>query len=232
MQYQTRRNMFLALDAMHRMRARGKLEKLIKIAEQELGVHYQIKSSKLMPRKEEFTTEICNLIGLTHLDRLVIPQNSSQMGALELLGTIFEVSVADKKVVVPYIFGEQSTYRDPAKPDTSFLVFKRNIARLEDRLKQARMPIERGYLYHEMGKYNLKQINYEECRNFARKVIDEAAAASSYLWGFLGRILICRAFLMQKNVLEINENLKISLIAAQPFQNTELNRVVESCVEV
>lgn len=232
MQYQTRRNMFLALDEMHRMRAGGKLEELIKIAEHELGVHYQIKSGKLMPRKKEFTTEICNLIGLTYLDRLVIPQNSTQMSGLELMGVIFEVSVADKKKSVPYIFGDQSTYRDPAKPDTSFLVFKRNISRLEGRLKQANTPIERGYLYHEMGKYNLKQSNYEECRNFARKVIDEAAATPSYLWDFLGRILICRAFLMQRNVLEIYDSMKVALQAVEPFQNPELSGVIESCVAV
>lgn len=230
MQNKTRRDMFSALDEMHKMRESGKLEKLIKIAEHELGVHYQIKSEKLMPRKKEFSTEICNLIGLAHLDRLKFPQN--EMSGLERLAAIFEVSIAGKKIAVPYIFGDQSTYRDPAKPDTSFLVYKRNVTRLEERLKQSSLPIEKCHLYHEMGKQNLTQNNYEETRNFARKILDEAAAAGSVLWKLLGRILICRAYLMQKNFADINDNLRATLKLSDVFANPELSDVIRWCVKV
>jgi hypothetical protein len=232
MQYQTRRDMFGALDEMHKMRASGKLEKLIKIAEYELGVHYQIKSEKLMPRKREFSTEICNLIGLAHLDRLKLPQNVQEMSGLKQLAAILEVSIAGKKPVVPYVFGDQSTYQDPGKPNLSILAYKRNVTRLEARIKQSALPIEKCHLYHEMGRQNLTQNNYEETRNFGRKIIVEAAAAGSVLWKFLGRILICRAFLMQKNIIETNENLKIAAEIVEAFGDPELSKVMSRCLEV
>lgn len=232
MQYQTRRDMFTALDAMHDYRARGKLEKLIKIAEYELGVRYQITSERIMPRKKEFTVEICNLIGLAHLDKLRRPQSCERLSDLEVLASIFDVSVADKNVAVPYVFGNQSTYRDPGEPDKSFLVFKRNINRLEERIKHSKMPIEKCHLYHEMGKQNLTQIKYDETRSFARKIIDEANDAGSYLWAFIGQILMCRADVMQKNFIRINDSLKALAKMVNVFENPELNDVVEACLEV
>lgn len=232
MQYQTRRDMFLALDEMHKMRASGKLEKLIKIAENELGYHYQIKSDKLMCRKTEFIAEICNLIGLAHLDRLKRPLGWEKMSGQEQLAGAFEVSIVDKKPSVPYVFGDQSTYRDPGKPDTSFLWFKRNLTRIEGRLKQAQHPIEKCHLYHEMSRFNMKQNNFEESRSFSRKIIDEAENAGSVLWKFLARISICRAFLMQKNFLETCENLKAAKTFVSAFGLPELSDVIEWCVKV
>lgn len=232
MQYQTRRDMFTALEAMHECRARGKLEKLIKIAEQELGVHFHVKSDKLMPRKKEFTAEICNLIGLAHLDKLKMPKKRARLSDLELLAVILDVSVADRNVAVPYKFGDQSTYRDPAEPDTSFLVFKQNINRLDERLKYSTMAIEKCHLYHEMGKQNLKQNTFDETRSFARKIIDEAHDASSYLWEFLGQILMCRADVMQKNFVKINDSFESAKKMVDVFGSPELSDVIGSCFEV
>lgn len=189
-QYATRREMFNALDEMLKCRESGKLKKLIKIAEHELFVHHQIKSKKVMPRKKEFAMEICNLIGLAHLDKLKFPQNHAELSGLEVLASWLDISFAQKNVVVPYVFGNQSTYRDPTEPDTSYLVFKKEMNRLEDQIQYTSMAIEKCHLYHEMGKQNLTQNKYEETRIFARKIIDEAHAACSYLWEFLGWIMI------------------------------------------
>lgn len=205
--YTTKRDMFTALEEMLKCREPGNLKKLIKIAEHELGVHHQIKSDKLMPRKKEFSMTICNLIGLAHLDKLKLPQDHAKLGAFEVLASFLKVPIADKNAVVPYVFGDQSTYRDPAEPSTSFLVFKQHINRLEERLKHAATAIEKCHLYHEIGKQNLTQINCDETRMFARKAIDQATAARSYLWEFLGRILICRADVKQKDVINLNESL-------------------------
>ena len=202
--------MFNALEKMLKCREQGKFKKLIKIAEHELGVHYQIKSEKVMPRKNEFAMEICNLIGLAHFDQLKLPQNCDELSGLQVLASLVNVSIADKNAVVPYVFGNQSTYRDPSEPNTSFLIFKQQINCLEERLKYTSMAIEKCHLYHEMGKQNLKQNNYDETRIFARKVIDEAHAARSYLWEFLGRILICRADVKQKNFIKINDSLSVA----------------------
>lgn len=232
MQYHTSREISNALDEMLECRRSGKLKKLIKIAERELGVHHQIKSNEMMPRKKEVAAEICNLIGLAHLDKLNLPQNYAQLSGLELLASILKVSLANKYAVVPYVFGDQKTYRDPGEPDTSFLEFKANIKRLENRLKYASMPIEKCHLWHEMGKQNLTQTKFDESRSFARKVIDEAHDAGSYLWEFLGRILVCRADVMQKNLIKINGSLKAAEKLVPTFENPDLADAISTAIEV
>lgn len=232
MQYKTRREMFTALEQMHQMRTDGKLNKLIEIAEHELGFHFQIKSEVLMPRKREFTTEICNLIGLAYLDKLKIP-NHFESKDLKFLAKVFEVSSNQgRKKTVSYIFGNQSTYRDPAEPDTSFLVFKKNIHKLENRLKSSTMPIERCYLYHEMGKLNLKQNKLIETRNFGKKIIDESEMIGNFLWAFLGQILLVRADVMQKNVFKINGALTKAYEMVKVLQNKTLETLLEDCLQI
>lgn len=221
--------MFTALDKMHRMRDEGNLRKLIEIAEHELGFHYQITPEALMPRKNEFTTEICNLIGLAYLDRLKMPSHIRDEG-LFFLAQVFEVSIEGKKEALPYIFGQQSTYRDPAEPDTSFLVFKTNINRLESRVKYSKISTEKCYLYHEMGRFNLKQSKFDESRNFGRKIIDEAETIGNYLWKFLGQILIVRADVMQKNFFKIIESLTSALTMVDIFRNADLSNLIEKCL--
>lgn len=232
MQYQTRRDMFKALDEMLKCRVDGKLKKLIEIAEQELGVHYQIKPLKIMPRKIEFLMEICNLIGLAHLDKLKLPGNREQMDNLGQLAAIFNVSLVNKHAAVPYVFGDQSTYRDPAQADPAFLIFKENVNRLEERMKFASMPIEKCHLYHEMGKQNLKQNKYDETRSFARKVIDESRDAGSALWEFLGQVLMCRADVCQKNYFRVVESLQTALTMVDGLHNSELKAVIEEALKV
>lgn len=222
--------MFLNLEAILECRKEGNLKKLIKLAEHELGVHHQIKTKKVMPRKIEFATEICNLIGLAHVDKLKKP-NSHKKG-LELLASILDVSLADKYAVVPYIFGEQSTYRDPGKPDTSYLDFKTNVDRIERRLKYSSLPIEKCHLFHEMGKQNLTQTNFEETRSIAQKIINEARDAKSFLWEFLGQIMFCRVDVKQKSVVRVNESLKNSLKTVEAFGDEELKEVIEEALQV
>lgn len=232
MQYQTRCDMFAALDEMLKCRMDGKLKKLIKIAEHELGAHYQIRPNKIMPRKKEFVTEICNLIGLTHLDKLKLPENREQMDNLGQLAAIFNVSLVNKHAVVPYVFGDQSTYSDPAKADPAFLIFKQNVNRLEEHMKYASMSIEKCHLYHEIGKQNLKQNKYDETRGFARMVIEESHVAGSALWEFLGNILMCRADVSQKNVFRINDSLQTALTMVDELQDLKLKSIIETALKV
>lgn len=208
------------------------MKRLIEIAEHELGVHYQIKPNKIMPRKIEFTIEICNLIGLAHLDKLKLPENREQMDSLEQLAAIFNISLVNKHAVVPYVFGDQSTYREPSEADPAFLTFKENINRLEERMKFTSMSIEKCHLYHEMGKQNLRQNKYDETRSFARKVIDESHDAASTLWEFLGQILMCRADISQKNFFRTNESLQTALSMVDKLQNPELKLVIEMALKV
>lgn len=232
MQIQTQRDTSAALKNIRKLRCEGKLRKLIEIAEHELGFHFQIKPEALMPRRNEITEEICNLIGLAYLDRLKMPTHIRD-GGLANLAEVFEVSIDNKRVAPPYIFGQRSTYRDPAQPDTSFLVFKANMNRLESRVKFSTMAVEKCYLYHEMGRFNLRQSKFDESRKFGRKIIDEAEMMGrSYLWKILGQILIVRANVMQRNYIKIHE----SLIAAQTtvikFGNNDLTNLLENCIKL
>lgn len=232
LQYQTRREMFKALEEMIELREKGELKKLIKIAEHELAYHYQIKPECLMPRKKEFQTEICNLIGLAHLDKLKLPPRHDQSGGFELLADILKVSFVNKHAAVSYVFGDQTTYRDIGTPDLLFLSFKENIGRMEECLKYASIPIEKCHWYHEMSKQNLAQNKHDETRSFARKVIDEAHEAGSYLWKFLGHILICKADVAQKNAIKINESLKAAMEMVEVFANPDLVDYVAKVSEV
>ncbi|CAO1441063.1 unnamed protein product [Diamesa serratosioi] len=224
--YRTCREMFIALDKLTKLRKMGKLKNLIEVAEYELGTHYQIKSDKVMPRKTEFVQEICNIIGLAHVDKLKWSSSYVYIMHIELLAKIFNVNIQDKNLSVPYKFGDQSTYRDPGEPDTSFLIFKQNINRLEERLKNSRMPLERSHLYHELGKQNLTQSKYDEVRNFAKKVIAESKNCSR-LWEFLGVILVCRADIMQQNITKFVDSVAIAIDIAEEFNNESLNEILE-----
>lgn len=223
--YRTCRDMFIALDKMSELRMMGKLKNLIEVAEYELGTHYQIKSDKAMPRKKEFVKEICNIIGLAHVDKLKWSSKYEHFMQIELLAKIFNVNIQDKNLTVPYKFGDQSTYRDPAEPDTSFLVFKQNINRLEERLKNSRIPLERCHIYHELGKQNLTQSKYDEVRNFAKKVIAESNNCSR-LWEFLGVILVCRADIMQQNTTKFVDSVTTAINIAEEFNNESLNEIL------
>lgn len=223
--YRTCRDMFIALDKMTELRKMGKLKNLIKVAEYELGTHYQIKSDKVMPRKKEFVMEICNIIGLAHVDKLKWSPNYEKFEKFELLAKIFNVNIQDKNLTVPYKFGDQSTYRDPGEPDTSFLVFKRNTNCLEERLKNSRMPMERCHIYHELGKQNLTQSKYDEVRNFSKKVIADAINCSR-LWEFLGAILVCRADIMQQNIAKFVDSIAVAINIAAEFNNDTLNEIL------
>lgn len=232
LQNQTSRAMFKALEEMIELRAKGELKKLIKIAEHELAYHVQIKPECLMPRKKEFQNELCNLIGLAHLDKLKLPQRGFQSEGFQLLADIFRVSFIKKQAAVPFVFGDQTTYRDEDAPDVMFLSFKKNIGRLEECLKCASIAIEKCHWYHEMGKQNLKQNKHEATRRFARKVINEAHDAGSYLWKFLGHILICKADVAQKNAIKINESLKAAQGMVEVFENPELADYVAKASKV
>lgn len=201
------RAVFTAMREMIRWREAGKLENLIKVAEFELGERFRVHSNKLIPRKNEFTIKICNYIALAHLDKLLNQARSeeeldaSPEENYKRLGNIFGVQTRNQNVVVSYIFGDQSTYRDPTESETlsTFNTFKENIGRLGDRLRQSPMlPIEKCHVLYEMGRANLNQQLIEETRNCGRRVV-EMSKNVSHVWSFLGYVMILRAEILQKN---------------------------------
>jgi hypothetical protein len=235
MQYKTRREQFNQLLRLKDLKDLGNLSGLIIEAEKYLGTFYQIIPSKFVPRKEEYITEICNIIALAHFDKIGISshfENLPDKFLEERLAALFKVSLTDKSQVGGYIFGVQSTYRDPAQPDTSFITFKHNIDRLDGRLQNAFLSIEKCYLYHEIAKQNLKQGKFDEVRNFARKTIDEAQKCGSLLWHFLGIFVSCKADVLQRNVLKLISTLNEAREIVELFKDEELLNLINVALKV
>lgn len=229
------RDMFTALSEMVRWRKEGKLENLIKIAEYELGYRFRVHSNKLIPRKDEFTVKICNYIALAHLDKILnqkILQDTSD--DYRCLGFLFGLKTSSSNTVVTYIFGDQSTYRDPTETETqlSFMAFKDNMGRLEERVAQSPMlKIEKCHLNYEMGRANLKQHLIDETRNYGRHVI-EMSKNVSHLWSFLGHVLVVRADIMQKNFSKLLDSLNEATKKVDVFKSERLKNVFDDAIKV
>lgn len=235
MQYKIRNDMFNALEAVRKCHREKKLEKLIKIAEHELGIQYRIYPSFLMPRKNDFVVDMCNYIAMAHIDDIIksfTMINSKDSYEYDLLKKLLRVYWVPKNTAVPYVFGDQSTYRDPAEPNTSFLEYRRNIARLANRLAQKPMlKIERCHLLHEMGRENLKEQRLEEASELGRKIMAHAESVSHY-WIFLGHILLCRAGILQRQFDKALNGLEPALSIAKFFKSEELQLVLKKAIEV
>jgi hypothetical protein len=225
--------MLSALENIRKYRAIGELDKLIKIAEHELGERFRIYSPKLIPLKNDFIADICNYIALGHIDKLTKLSTKITTASYDdygILMKIFELPL--RPIAIPYLFGDQNTYRDPAEPDMSFLVFKNNINRLERRLEQQPMlRIERCHLYHEMGRENLKQQRIDEARTYGRRIVTEAQGVS-YFWIFLGYVMICRADVLQKLFKKAHETLTDAFQMIDIFKSDELKCVIATALEV
>lgn len=236
LQYKLRNEMFDALSEIRQCRDDGKLNKLIKIADYELGTRYRVHAPELIPRRDEFTVDICNYIALAHIDvitKLPIESviSSSENNDNAKLTKIFNIDVRNKHVV-HYKFGVYSTYRDPAEPDTSFLTFKQNTALLEQRLNQRSvLVIEQCHLLHEMGRENLKQQRADEARNYGKKVV-ESADGVSHLWMFLGHMMVCRADVLQKKHDKVKETLIDAIGLVHVFKSDKLKHVLDATMKV
>lgn len=237
------RAVFTAMREMIRWREEGKLKNLIEVAEFELGERFQVHSNKLIPRKNEFTIKICNYIALAHLDKLLnqslLEDSAKILDAsadenYKRLGVLFGVQTRNQNVIVSYIFGDQSTYSDPAESETIsiFNTFKENIARLGNRLRQTPMlPIEKCHLLYEMGRANLNQQLIEETRNYGRRVV-EMSENVSHLWSFLGYVLVVRAEILQKNFKRIQDSLNEASKKLDVLNIDKLRMVMNEAKEV
>ncbi|XP_070504220.1 uncharacterized protein [Chironomus tepperi] len=236
MQYKIRREMFLALEKIQSCYVDKRLEDLIKIAEGELGVRYRIHPSNLMPRRNEFILEICNYIALAHFDDIIksssLLLNSHDCDNYDLLKKLLCIYWETKNIFKPYVFGDQSTYRDPAEPNTSYMTFRNKIIRLERRLSQKPMlQIERCHLLYEMARANLEQLRPNEAREFGEKVVEEADNVS-YMWLFLGKLTIARADILQKQFKDAVNSMENVISMVDIFKSQELKMVIEHAFEI
>lgn len=198
-QLKVRDEMFCQLRKLKKLRVNGELTKVVNYAEEILSTFYQITPDKLMPIKERFLTEICNLIGLAHLDKIKFKADYKNVPLQHRLKYIFNVPFIEKKRV-KYVLGDINTYTNPAEPDHEAIKTKLKIDTIEDRLKHCRFNLERCHLYHELAKTNVREKKFEEIRKFSRKVIEEANRTNNLLWVFLGLYMICKGDIIQSNL--------------------------------
>lgn len=125
MQYQNRQTAFGHLDRIKQLRRKGQVNEFALFTQKVLSEFYLAMSYKAFPRKFEFVVELCNLLGVTYLQELKVPQDIMKMDLSERMFSLFAVPVPKDNVVEKtYIFGVKSTWNDPLKVDTSFLKYK------------------------------------------------------------------------------------------------------------
>lgn len=125
MQYDNRRHAFDHLDTIKSLRKQGKVNELAIFTEKILSNFYMALTYKTFPRKFEFVTELCHLLGLTYLQELKVPHDIINHELSERMFLLFAMPpVVDKLLEKKYIFGVKSTWNDPLKVDTSFLKYK------------------------------------------------------------------------------------------------------------
>ncbi|XP_039447380.1 uncharacterized protein LOC120426652 [Culex pipiens pallens] len=226
--YQTYRDVLNQLDHMHELRKQGNLEMLRIYVGDVLWDYYQIKTERVFPDRYKYVNEVCNLVGLAITDGLQISPVLMDEPLKERLAVLFDLPIGkdEEEVVVP-IFGDKSTYRDPAAPDYGYIAYKNRISRLEKRVPYSRYPIERAFLYHEMCRHHLDAGKLDETRIMARKVIDEATQSGSPLWKFLGVLAIVKADAQQMNLDRLVDSLEEAEEAVLPLEDERLQHVVQ-----
>lgn len=232
-QLQIRCDMFSALKDIINAFQQDKLRKLIMLSEKELGYRYRIYPASLMPRKNEFIVDICNYIAIAHLRDIIKSSVEAQSEENEyeklkmMIG--FRLPV---KVKVTYVFGDQSTYRDPGEPDTSFLKFEKDMTRLQARLRQKPMlKIELCHLLFEAGCVNLRNQRPDDARRYGNQMVEEAPEVS-YFWLFLGYMLLIRTDVLQRYYDWAAERLETVISMVDIFKNEDLKMAMISAQQV
>nr|XP_019539914.2 tetratricopeptide repeat protein 25-like [Aedes albopictus] len=226
--YKTYRDVHNQLDRMHELRDQGKLDQLLAYVNDVLWYYYQTKTERVFPDRYKFVNEVCNLVGLAIAESYQIPPTLMDERLKDRLAILFNLQPAkdEDDVVIP-IFGDKSTYRDPAAPDYGYIAYKNKLTVLEKRIPYSRYAIERAFLYHEMCRHHLEASKLDETRIMARRVIEEATQSGSNLWKFLGILAIVRADCAQLSVEKLADSLDEAGEAALALEDERLDHVVQ-----
>lgn len=121
----------------------------MKYTEGVLGLYFQQKTHRVLPRKVEFINEICGIVSLFYVNRLKVRKNQIHgklvlssnceyfqpmfidVDALEtkeevqaIFVELLDVPPDAKHEYVVTIFGDKSTYRNPGRIDYVYLNYK------------------------------------------------------------------------------------------------------------
>ncbi|XP_038114648.1 uncharacterized protein LOC6049605 [Culex quinquefasciatus] len=224
--YKTYRDVYNQLDRMHELREQRNLPELLKFAEDTLWNYYQIKTKRVFPDQFKFTAEVCNLVGLAVLDQLEVPLNLMDDPLEDRLRHLFHLPPLRETALVVPLFGDKSTFRDPAAPDKQYLSYRNRRLKLEHRLHHSKYPIERALLYHALAQTHLDGEQLDTARIMAGSVMRAAQEAGSNLWFALGTLQLVAADCLQRNVEKLARSLTSAAGAASALKCHRLRQVI------
>ncbi|XP_016982752.1 uncharacterized protein LOC108047166 [Drosophila rhopaloa] len=232
-QYQTRRNMFKILRSIRLLIRVGELNKLTTFIEEVMGDYVTIKTHRVMPWKFEFTNEVYNYLGLARINEYKIPSNMTVLHGRQRLLTLFRLppnnsqELKKAKPKRPTTMVARSAITDPKAEK-----FKKQVARLESRMRFSEFHIERSYLLHELAQEHLNNNSFDAACSMARKAFDEAVKCNSFVWSFLSLIVICKTHAILGKIEREKEILAEAFELAKKMKNLDLCLFIDICIKV
>ncbi|XP_017835998.1 uncharacterized protein LOC108595297 [Drosophila busckii] len=227
-QYQTHRNMLADLKKIRKLRKEKNIKSLAQYVEKIMGEYYVTKTRRVMCWKFEFANEVYNTLALALSEQYVVPRRT-KIGP-HTLRIILKLPTEKILDVMPFVFGDRSTYQEGDLPDGASSKNRMLIARMEDRIRFANCSIEKCYLYHQIGNVHLNHGRQDECCFNARRAIKESRNCNSIIWRFLSQILIVKANTMQHKLERTKEALDEIKPMAMELKSANLIKFIEFCL--
>ncbi|KAH8358450.1 hypothetical protein KR093_000391, partial [Drosophila rubida] len=251
-QYQTRRNMFKILRTIRSLIRTNKLQKLKNFVDDVMGNYVTIKTNRIMPWKFEFVNEVYNYLGLARINDYKIPSDMKILTGRQRLMILFKIPTEldfNRKGQFENLLNKRPSTVDPKSEK-----FKKQSARYEYRMRFAKYPIERSYLYHEYAQAHLDINSFDACCLLARKSIDgkhfehsdfavdlmssnlngaaEAVRGKNYIWAVLSALVACKAHTILGKVEKQKEMLTEAFKMAKKLKSIDLCLFIDICLKV
>ncbi|XP_017013125.2 outer dynein arm-docking complex subunit 4 [Drosophila takahashii] len=233
-QYQTRRNMFKILRSIRLLIRVGEVNKLSAFIEEVMGDYVTIKTHRVMPWKFEFTNEVYNYLALARINEYKIPSNMTVLQGRQRLLTLFRLPLNNSQEIKKSKLKRPSTLNitRSATTDPKAEKFKKQVTRLENRMRFAEYHIERAYLLHELAQEHLDFNSFDVACSMARKSLEEAIKCKSIIWSFLSLIVICKAHAILGKIEQEKEILAETFALAKKMKNLDLCLFIDICMKV
>uniref|UniRef100_T1GWB3 Uncharacterized protein n=1 Tax=Megaselia scalaris TaxID=36166 RepID=T1GWB3_MEGSC len=225
----TRRVCIIVLKKIKELRERGNIHELTNYVEEIMGDYIVLKTHKMLPWKFEFINEVHNILALAYMDSLIIAHfvssfstEEEQLFVMMHLPLYEEVAVVEK-----FVFGDKSTWVEPDAIDYAYIKYKKITKRLEMRLNFVEYPIEKCYLFHEIGRHHLMQNKFEECIAVARKAVEESNQCNNNVWKFLATLMICKSHIAQHKMEVAKDGIENLLKVADLLGDQNILRFVK-----
>lgn len=229
-QYQTHRNMISDLKQIRRLRKEKRVKSLADYVEKIMGDYYVTKTNRVMCWKFEFTNEVYNTLALAITEQYYVPKYFKMHSSHTSLLLLLRLPRDKVKDVVPFIFGDRSTYQDGDAKDPVAIRARKLITRLEKRIRFAKYSIEKCYLYHQIASVHLSQLHYDECTLNARRAIKECRNCNSVIWHFLSVLQIIKTNVLQHKVEASKESVEEAYPIAKQLKFRPLKKFMDACL--